>query len=65
MSKGADKLGVDAHTHGNTHGQTDDGNDNTRKPKLASRVKTAMFYVMIGIEFSSIFDEIITLIFVG
>ena len=34
MSYCADKLGVDAHTR--THKQTDAGNDNTRRPKLAS-----------------------------
>ena len=32
MINGTDKLGVDGHTHR----QTDSGNDNTRKPKLAS-----------------------------
>ena len=34
MSYDADKLGVDIHIQ--THGQTDAGNDNTRRPKLAS-----------------------------
>ena len=34
MSYRADKLGVDAHAQ--THTQTDAGNDNTRRPKLAS-----------------------------
>ena len=34
MSYRADKLGVDAHAR--THTQTDAGNDNTRRPKLAS-----------------------------
>ena len=34
MSYRADKLGVDAHTR--THTQTEAGNDNTRRPKLAS-----------------------------
>ena len=35
MNYGVDKLGVDAHTHR----QTDAGNDNTRRPKLASGKK--------------------------
>ena len=34
MSYHADKLGVDAHARTHTH--TDAGNDNTRRPKLAS-----------------------------
>ena len=34
MSYRADKLWVDAHTQ--THTQTDAGNDNTQRPKLAS-----------------------------
>ena len=37
MSYRADKLGVDAHAR--THTQTDTGNDNTRRPKLASGKK--------------------------
>ena len=39
MSYRADKLRVDAHAR--THTQTDAGNDNTRRPKLAS-VKTLL-----------------------
>ena len=38
MSYRADKLGVDAHAR--THTQTDAGNDNTRRPKLASGNKS-------------------------
>ena len=37
MSYRADKLRVDAHPR--THTQTDAGNDNIRKPKLASGKK--------------------------
>ena len=37
MSHRADKIVIDARTH--THTQTDAGNDNTRKPKLASGKK--------------------------
>ena len=36
MSYPADKLGVDTRTHREADRQTDAGNDNTRKPKLAS-----------------------------
>ena len=36
MSYRADKQVLTAHTDGRTHRQTDAGNDNTRRPKLAS-----------------------------
>ena len=36
MIYGTDKLGVDRHIHTDTHRQTDAGNDNTWRPKLAS-----------------------------
>ena len=40
MSYHADKLRVDAHAR--THTQTDAGNDNTRRPKLASGKNVSM-----------------------
>ena len=36
MSYHADKQVIDAHTHGHTNRHIDAGNDNTRRPKLAS-----------------------------
>ena len=36
MSYRADKQVITAHTDGRTDTQTDAGNDNTRRPKLAS-----------------------------
>ena len=38
MSYGADKLVIDTHTHR----PTDTGNDNTRRPKLASGNKSSL-----------------------
>ena len=46
----ADKLGVDAHTR--THTQTDAGNDNTQRPKLASS-KNAIYVHLSASEDSS------------
>ena len=45
MSYRADKLVIDART--DTHTQTDAGNDNTRRPKLASgkKMKELKYYV--------------------
>ena len=46
MSYRADNLGVDAHTR--THTQTDAGNENTRRRKLASGNKKLLdlYYVI-------------------
>ena len=39
MSYGADKQVIDTHTHRHTDRHTDAGDDNTRRPKLASGKK--------------------------
>ena len=44
MSYGADKLGVDGHTQR----QTDAGNDNTRRPKLASGKNVKLVKTFLG-----------------
>ena len=46
MSYRADKLVIDTHTHTHTrtHRPTDAGDDNTRRPKLASGKKPCPFY---------------------
>ena len=46
MGYGADKLGVDGHTHR----QTDAGNDNTRRPKVASGKKCIDAFGQIGLK---------------
>ena len=40
MSYRADKQVIDTHTHGHTDRHTDEGDDNTRRPKLASGNKS-------------------------
>ena len=46
MSYRPDKLVIDTHTHTHTHRPTDAGDDNTRRPKLASG-KNAIFNLVL------------------
>ena len=43
---GANKLGFDAYIHGRTDKQADKGNDNTRRPNLASDINMRLIQLV-------------------